>query len=101
MLHCDLLDLPKLFLRASLQNTCTCVAAVYGEAVNLGDGDGMQVPCKLIFSGEEKFIAILEWNSWPKIKFTSKTNGTIVWHFDGAEIKTSCGRNMKATCMQI
>ena len=46
------------FLRANPQNTCT--VTVHGKAVNLGDGDGMQVPCKLYFSGEEKFTRILK-----------------------------------------
>ena len=32
---------------------------VKGKPVNLGDGDGMQVPCTLGFIGQKKFIDIL------------------------------------------
>ena len=31
-----------------------------GKPVNLGDGDEMQVPCSLNFTGRKKFIDILE-----------------------------------------
>jgi hypothetical protein len=38
------------FLQADTYSSCTVI--IKGKAVNLGDGEGMQVPCKL------KFIAI-------------------------------------------
>ncbi len=45
------------FLRASEVNQCSAV--VTGMPVNLGKGQGMQVPCKLIFIGEAKCIDVL------------------------------------------
>ena len=36
------------FLKA---NVSFCKIVVTGKPVNLGDGDGMQVPCKLLFTG--------------------------------------------------
>ena len=33
-------------------------AKVTGERCNLGDGEGMQVPCKLSLSGEPKFVSL-------------------------------------------
>ena len=41
-------------------NIKCCIVTVHGKAVNFGDGDGMQVPCKLSFSGEERFTRILK-----------------------------------------
>ena len=32
-----------------------CLVVVTGKAVNLGDGDGMQVPCMLKFTGKNNF----------------------------------------------
>ena len=46
------------FLRADELSSCTVV--VTGKAVNLGDGEGMQVPCKLMFTGITKCIDILK-----------------------------------------
>ena len=46
------------FLRADKSNSCTVV--VSGKPVHLGDGEEMQVPCKLLIEGEKKFISILE-----------------------------------------
>ena len=46
------------FLNASSSNVCNC--KVIGKPVNLGSGMGMQVPCKLIFSGQEIFISKLK-----------------------------------------
>ena len=46
------------FLRADELSSCKIV--VTGKPVNLGDGEGMQVPCKLIFTGIEKCIDILK-----------------------------------------
>ena len=46
------------FLRADELSSCKIV--VTGKSVNLGDGEGMQVPCKLIFTGIEKSIDILK-----------------------------------------
>ena len=45
-------------LRADKKNNCTVV--VTGEAVNGGDGEGMQVPCTLHFKGHQKFLEILK-----------------------------------------
>ena len=36
------------FLRADTYSSCTVI--IKGKAVNLGDGEGMQVPCKLKFT---------------------------------------------------
>ena len=38
----------------------TCQVEVRGKRVNLGDGQGLQVPCTFQFSGEEKYIEILK-----------------------------------------
>ena len=46
------------FVRADELSSCKIV--VTGKLVNLGDGEGMQVPCKLIFTGIEKCIDILK-----------------------------------------
>ena len=46
------------FLRADELNSCKIV--ITGKPVNLGDGDGMQVPCKLMFTGVKKCIDILQ-----------------------------------------
>ena len=46
------------FLRADELSSYKIV--VTGKLVNLGDGGGMQVPCKLIFTGIEKCIDILK-----------------------------------------
>ena len=45
------------FLRADEKGSC--IAIVKGKAVNLGDGEGMQVPCTLHFKGTTKFIDVL------------------------------------------
>ena len=46
------------FLRADELSSCKIV--VTGTPVNLGYGEGMQVTCKLIFTGIEKCIDILK-----------------------------------------
>ena len=46
------------FLRADTYSSCTVI--IKGKAVNLGDGEGMQVPCKLKFTGQEKYVEILQ-----------------------------------------
>ena len=46
------------FLRADTYSSCTVI--IKGKAVNLGDGEGMQVPCKLKFFGQEKYVKILQ-----------------------------------------
>ena len=46
------------FLKADELSCCKTV--VTGELVNLGDGDGMQVLCKLMFTGVKKCIEILQ-----------------------------------------
>ena len=45
------------FLRADQDAECKVV--ITGEEVNLGDGDGMQVPWKLKISGPRKMVEIL------------------------------------------
>ena len=46
------------FLKADELSSCKIV--VTGKPVNLGYGDGMQVPCKLMFAGVKKCIYILQ-----------------------------------------
>ena len=46
------------FLRADEYGSCDLL--IKGKPVNLGDGDGVQVPCSLNFTGRKKFIDILE-----------------------------------------
>ena len=46
------------FLRADEYSSCDIL--VKGKPVNLGNGDGMQVPCSLNFTARKKFIDILE-----------------------------------------
>ena len=46
------------FLRADEYGSCDVL--IKGKSVNLGDGDGMQVPCSSNFTGRKKFIDILE-----------------------------------------
>ena len=40
--------------------TSSCSVIIKGKAVNLGDGEGMQVPCKLRLSGAGKFVNVLQ-----------------------------------------
>ena len=42
------------FLQADAGNFCTVV--VTGQAINLGDKKGMQVPCNLCFTGARPFL---------------------------------------------
>ena len=46
------------FLRTN--HGSTCKTEVRGKRVNLGNGHGLQLPCTLQFSGEEKYIKILK-----------------------------------------
>ena len=46
------------FLRADPYGKCNIT--VTGKAVNLGDGDGMQVPCVLRLSGQKSMVEILK-----------------------------------------
>ena len=46
------------FLRADPYEKCNIT--VTGKAVNLGDGDGMQVPCILHLSGQKSMVEILK-----------------------------------------
>ena len=46
------------FIKADELSSCKIV--VIGKPVNLGDGDGMQVPCKVMFTGVKKCIDILQ-----------------------------------------
>lgn len=42
------------FLRANHENSCS--VEVKGKRVNLGDGEGLQIPCTLHFTGETRYI---------------------------------------------
>ena len=46
------------FMRADPLNSATIT--VTGKRVNLGDGQGLQIPCTILFKGEEKYIEILK-----------------------------------------
>ena len=46
------------FLSASNENCCR--VEVTGKRVHLGDGEGLQIPCILHFSGEAKFVSKLK-----------------------------------------
>ena len=46
------------FLRSSNENCCR--VEVTGKRVNFGDGEGLQIPCILHFSGEAKFVSKLK-----------------------------------------
>ena len=46
------------FLRASNENCCR--VEVTSKRVNLGDEEGLQIPCILHFSGEPKFVSKLK-----------------------------------------
>ena len=43
------------FLRASNENCCR--VEVTGKGVNLGDGEGLQIPCILHISAKAKFVS--------------------------------------------
>ena len=47
------------FLEADQHSSCSVIIKA-DKAVNFGDGEGMQVPCKLRISGQEKFVNILK-----------------------------------------
>ena len=47
------------FPRASNENCCG--PEVTGKRVNLGNGEGLQIPCILHFSGEAKFVSKLKY----------------------------------------
>ena len=47
------------FLEADQHSSCSVIIKA-DKAVNFGDGEGMQVPCKLRISGREKFVNILK-----------------------------------------
>ena len=46
------------FLRANLMNTISII--VTGKRVNVGDGQGLQIPCQILFKGEEKYVEVLK-----------------------------------------
>ena len=46
------------FLKANKQNSCNVI--VREKAINEGDGKGMKVPCRLLFSAKERFINVLQ-----------------------------------------
>ena len=47
------------FLRADPARSKRTVT-VKGKAINLGDGDGMQVPCRLKLEGDRDFVTLLK-----------------------------------------
>lgn len=53
------------FLRSKSTNAANISDT--GKRVNLGDGEGLQIPCTITFEGEEKYLDILkrELNSCP------------------------------------
>ena len=54
-----LLKQSSIFLRQTSISPCSVIIKA-DKAVNFGDGEGMQVPCKLRISGQEKFANILK-----------------------------------------
>ena len=46
------------FLRSDTY--CNCYAEVSGKRCNLKDGEGLQVPCKIIITGQKKYVNILK-----------------------------------------
>ena len=46
------------FLRADKYSICE--VEITGKPLNLGDGEGMEVPCKLKLTGRSKFVNILQ-----------------------------------------
>ena len=46
------------FLQASPMNTASI--AVTEKRVNVGDGQGLQIPSTILFKGEEKYIEVLK-----------------------------------------
>ena len=46
------------FLRANPTNIANIT--VTGKRANLGDGEGLQIPCTVSFQGEEKYIQVLK-----------------------------------------
>ena len=46
------------FLRANPMSTARIT--VTGKRVNFGDGHGFQIPCTILFKGEEKYIEFLK-----------------------------------------
>ena len=46
------------FLRSDTY--CNCYAEVSGKRCNLKDGEGLQVPCKIIITGIKKYVNILK-----------------------------------------
>ena len=50
----------KMFYFLKADKNHSCLISVTGRAVNVGDGLGMKVPCRLFFIAEEKYINILQ-----------------------------------------
>ena len=48
------------FYFLKIENTSCKVVITSPKAVNLGDGLGMRIPCKLFFRGQSQFVDILE-----------------------------------------
>ena len=46
------------FIWANPMNTASIT--VMGKRVNFGDGQGLQIPCTILFKGEEKYIEVLK-----------------------------------------
>ena len=46
------------FSRANPINTASII--VTGKWVNFGDGQGLKIPCTILFKGEEKYVEVLK-----------------------------------------
>ena len=44
------------FLRSTMNTMNTASITVIGKRVNSGDGQGLQIPCTILFKGEGKYI---------------------------------------------
>ena len=49
------------FLRANPMNAATIT--VTGKSVNFGNGQGLQIPCTILFKGKEIYIEVFKTNS--------------------------------------
>ena len=46
------------FLLADTHGSCSVI--IKGKAVNLGDEEGMEVPCRLKLSGQAKYVKVVQ-----------------------------------------
>ena len=84
-------------LRSHPQVNCT--AKVTGKRLNLGDGEGLQVPCILQFTGERKFISVLkeQFNLLKEKKYWSRGH---VKYFGLANVRVIGGSSYRAIFMR-